>query len=210
MRRVAPLLLLIGLTLAPTVWSQMVAAPTYEELEVQRQHIASVRQQKTLELNAQDAACLGKFAVTDCRNKVNLIRRAMLADLKRQDLQVNAVDRQKRAAEQVQRSQERAVQWAARRPNAPDPRDGDTSPEQRQKNLDGKVLDHQKQAKPLVPIAPPNKLSSGLGAPSVEQNREAFAAKQRAVEQRRRDREKRLRENGGKSLPLRPASESAP
>lgn len=207
MRLVAPLLLLLGITLTPTVWSQATAAPTYEELESQRQRIESVRQQKTQELNAQETACLSKFAVTDCQNKVNLMRRAMLADLKRQDLQVNAVDRQKRAAEQVQRSRERAVQWAARRSKGSDPRDEDT-PEQRQKKLDDKVVDHQKQAKTALPIAPPRKLPSGLDAPSVEQNREAFEAKQRALEQRRREREKRLREKGVSSAPLPQASDS--
>jgi hypothetical protein len=64
------------------------------------------------------------------------------------------------------------------------------------------VLNHKSQARPVVPVAPVNKLPSGLDAATIDSNRAAYAEKQRALEQRRLDREKRLLEKAGGSAAL--------
>ena len=175
--------------------------PPAVDLGLQRQRIDAVRKDKLAELAAQDAACLSRFAVTDCQNKVGARRREMLADLKRQEAQLNEVDRRQKGTEQLQRSQDKASERAQRESEAQTSPEGATL-EDRQKILDEKVLNHGNQEKKATPAAPINKTASGLDALSVQSNREAYAEKQRAAEQRRLDREKRLLEKANGSGPL--------
>jgi hypothetical protein len=191
------------MVLVASAWGQPVASPEQGDLDQQRQRIETVRREKTAELDAQDAACLSRFAVTDCQNKVGVRRREMLADLKRQEARLNDADRRKKGAEQMQRSQDKAADRALREADARADHEGEgDTPQERQKALDDKVLNHKKQAKTAAPSAPANKTASGLDAPSIEKNREAYAEKQRAAEQRRLDRERRLLDKGSGSAPL--------
>lgn len=187
-----------------SVWGQSPALPVAgsADLEQQRQQIGIERQQRTAELDAQETACAARFAVNDCQNKVNAQRRAMLTDLKRREARLNDADRKLKGAEQVQRSQDKAVDRAQREADLQTDR-GNT-PEERQQALDEKVANHQKQAQLPKPPNGAQKIPSGLDEPSKTQNRLAFDEKQRAAEKRRLDKEKRLLEKGSGSPALPP------
>lgn len=181
--------------------AEAIGEPAVGNVDVQRQRIDAVRKEKLAELSAQDAACSTRFAVTDCQNEVGVRRREMLADLKRQEARLNEVDRHQKGAEQLQRSQDKATERAQRESEVQTSHDGATL-EQRQKTLNEKVLNHESQGKREAPAAAVKKTASGLDAASMESNREAYAEKQRAAEQRRLDREKRLLDKSNGSAPL--------
>jgi hypothetical protein len=178
-----------------------IGEPEVVDPDLQRRRIDAVRKEKLAELAELDAACLSRFAVTDCQNKVGVRRREMLAELKRQEAQLNEVDRLQKGTEQIRRSQNKASERAQRESEVQTIPKGETL-EDRQKILDDKVLNHGKQEKQATPAAPVNKTASGLDARSMQNNREAYAEKQRAAEQRRLDREKRLLEKANGSAPL--------
>ncbi len=173
--------------------------------ELQRQRINAVRNQKLSEMAAQDAACLSRFAVNDCQNEVGRRRRDMLADLKRQEARIDEVDRQKKGVDQLQRSQDKATERAQNQSDVQANRLANTL-EERQQAQHERAMKHKSQAKTPAPATPVNKLPSGLDAATMETNRAVFSEKQRAAEQRRLDRDKRLQEkaSGSGALPRSP------
>lgn len=187
--------------LACPAWSQQDAPPNMVNPESERARIDHTRQQKTTELDAEESACLSKFAVTDCQNKVGARRRQLLSDLKRQEASLNALERRQKGLEQLQRGEEKAVDRAARQlelQTGPD----HTSQSDRKKAQDEKILNHQQQAKPAASPPPAGKSTSVLDAKDVEVNREAYAEKQKALEKRRKERDQRLLDKGAGSPPL--------
>ena len=159
--------------------AQVAAEPVAFDTGAQRAIIDTIRQQKSLELDKEDASCLTRFAVTDCQNQVGVRRRQMLTDLKQQE-----------AADSVPRQQE--VNPAAAKDKAID----------RQKNLDDKKSTHQSRAKPIGENVPVAKSSSILDAEIVEKNRAAYLEKQKMLEKRRQDRDQRLQDHGKGAEPL--------
>jgi hypothetical protein len=197
--------LLIVLTLTVCAASAL-GAPGNEkavadDIDLQRQRIDAARKERMAELAAQDAACLSRFAVADCQNKVGVRRRELLADLKRQETRLDAVDRRQKGADQLQRSLDKASDRAQRQSEMLANQPAETL-EERLRAQNEKVLNHKSQARTVAPSTAVNKLPSGLDAASIESNRAAFSEKQRAAEQRRLDREKRLLDKAGGSTPL--------
>jgi hypothetical protein len=182
------------------VLALVVGAASAEDRDQQRQRIDLVRKEKLAELAAQDAACVSRFATTDCQNLVGVRRREMLANLKRQEARLKEVERRQRGEDQLRSTQDKASDRAQRQSemSALQP----VAPDERQRAQNEKVLNHKSQAKSVTPSAAVNKTASGLDAASIESNRAAFAEKQRAAEQRRLDREKRLLENNTGTPPL--------
>ena len=191
------------LMLASTAWGQFSSAQQTDDVAEQRERIEAARQQKTMELDAKAAACWSKFAVTDCQNQVKTQRRAMLADFRRQEIRLNDQERQQRAAQQVQRNRERAAEWAERQTGNRSLTEANAdSPDQRQERLNEKAMNHQQRAKAVAPVVPVSKAPSGPDAQAVVRNRDAYAEKLRAAEQRRQERERRLLEKANSSVPL--------
>jgi len=193
--------LLTAWLLACPAWSQPDGPPDTVNLESERARIDNTRLQKTAELDAEESACLSKFAVTDCQNKVSARRRQLLSDLKRQEASLNALERRRKGLEQLQRAEEKATDRAARQnelQTAPDR----TSQSDKKKAQDDKILNHQQRAHPAGNQAPTGKSTSALDPKEVDANREAYAEKQRALEKRRRDRDQRLLDHGAGSVPL--------
>jgi hypothetical protein len=201
MSKPARLILLVCTVLAASAMAEPPAQPAVAEPDLQRQHINAVRKEKLTELAAQDTACLSRFSVTDCQNKVSVRRRQMLSDFRRLEARLDEVDRRQKGVDQLQRSQEKAVDRAQRASEVSAKTDRHTQ-EERQKELDEKVLSHKKQAKTEPPSVPAMKAATGLDAETIEKNRGAYAEKQRAAALRRQDREKRLLDNVNGSAPL--------
>lgn len=189
------------LLVASSAWGQSMDSHDLNPVESERLRIENVRQQRTAELEAEYARCSSRFAVTDCQDKVSVRRRQMLADLKRQEADLNAEQRRQKGVDQMRSSSERAATNAAReaeRQSAP----GMQSQEDRQKALDEKILNHRQQATPGTGKASAGKSSSVQDPQQIEKNREAYLEKQKAVEKRRRERDQRLLDHGAGGPPL--------
>ena len=74
-----------------------------ERLEQERQRISIERVQQEALLLRQDRACYERFAVNRCLGKVNVERRAIMADLRRQEVLLNVEERRARGADQLQK-----------------------------------------------------------------------------------------------------------
>jgi hypothetical protein len=192
---------LAAVVLAFPAWGQEAAVSSMDRFDQELQRIGSIRDQKTAELDAQDAACLKKFAVTDCQNKVAAQRRQMLADLKRQESTVKDAQRRQKAADQMQRSADKAAEKAQREAELQAGEKAESESD-RQKTQDDKVQSHRQQAKPAEPKASAPKLASDLDAKTQAKNRAAYQEKMRATEKRRQERAQRVRDHGTGGPPL--------
>lgn len=192
-----------GLVMSMQAWSQSGSSLTPADRDLERTRIEAVRQEKTAAFDAQERSCLVRFAVTDCKNRIGVLRRQMLADLKRQEAALNDADRMQRAAEQEQRTREKQSGIDERRMESTERAQ---EQDERKAALQEKQRSHQQQAKPADTAVKPDKAPSGLDAASIEKNRQAHAEKLRAAEQRRIERDQRLSEkgNGGVALPINP------
>ncbi|MEO7105108.1 MAG: hypothetical protein ABIZ09_01935 [Rhodoferax sp.] len=127
----------------------------------------------------------------------------MLAELKRQEGALNAVERRQKGLEQLQKSENKAAESAQRELDTQAGTDK-TTEEDRQKTLDGKVLSHREQAKAETRKSKQPKSTSALDDATVQKNRAAYQDKMKELEKRREDRDKRLQEHGPSSAPLPP------
>ena len=98
------LLLLAVVALLPLAgWAQQDEAD-----QALRTRIAAERAQAEARYKADEKACYGKFAVNDCLNDARKQRRAVLADLRRQEVVLNDVERKRKAAERARSLEERS------------------------------------------------------------------------------------------------------
>jgi hypothetical protein len=184
-----------------SAWGQGETTASVDGTGAERARIEAIRQQKTSELDAEDAACTSRFAVNDCQRQVGIRRRQLLADLKRQETRLDAADRQKRSLDQLQRERDKATQDRQRRKEGAE-NTNKTTEADRQKTLDDKVREHQNQVKPAAHTGAGGKSTLVLDAPTIEKNRAAYQDKQRALEQRRQERDQKIRDHGGGGNPL--------
>lgn len=194
-------LLVLVTVLQGVAWGQDVPTADADSLANERARIANLRQQQEAQFDAQEYACQSKFAVNDCVKAVKRRRLAMQSDLKRQERLLNDAQRQQRGAEQLQRSNEKAADSAQRqRENAEQP--SASSLEERQKAQDEKNLNHRKQAT----SGGGHPSASKAAAPPDAQAHEAYTEKQKALNERRLERDKRLKGNSTTSpgLPVPP------
>ena len=95
---------------ATCAWSQADGEKTAAQRDAAEHE--RIRQERVLaqaQFAAQDAQCYARFAVNDCLDAVQVRRRALLADLRRQEISLNDAQRKRRAAEQLLRSDERTA-----------------------------------------------------------------------------------------------------
>lgn len=118
---------------AALAWGQGSSPIGAADLASERQRIDAERRSIAARFAQQEQTCHQRFAVTDCLNRNLNWQRAALAELRRQEVLLNDNERQRRAAERLERlddkAQERATDAASRPaaeprlPNAP-PRPG--------------------------------------------------------------------------------------
>jgi colicin import membrane protein len=75
----------------------------------ERARLKSERASVEAAFKAEEKACYGKFAVTDCLNAAKTRRRVALADLQRQEISLNDAERRRKAAQRVRTTEERAA-----------------------------------------------------------------------------------------------------
>ena len=80
--------------------------------QAERARIRQTRASQQALFISQEAQCYARFAVNDCLIEIRARRREVLGDLRRQEISLNDVQRKRRGADQLLRSD-------ARIPNAP-------------------------------------------------------------------------------------------
>lgn len=88
-------------------------APAFS-IDTERSRIAADRARLEAGFLAEDAACYKRFAVNNCLTEVNGRRREAMADLRRQDIELNDLERRTRAAEQLRKTEEKSSPQALR------------------------------------------------------------------------------------------------
>ena len=76
--------------------------------DVERARIRAERDALDLGFEKQEAGCYQRFAVNDCLVKIRAVKRDALADLRRQELSLNAAEARRRAADQLARIEEKS------------------------------------------------------------------------------------------------------
>lgn len=71
------------------------------QMTAQRQRIGQVRAAEEARFAAAESACYQRFAVNDCLTTVQRERRAVREGLRRQEIALNDIERQQRAAEHL-------------------------------------------------------------------------------------------------------------
>ena len=208
-------LLLLWLGLVGSVFSQTEIDAGQLERNAERTRIATERQKIEATFKAEQAICFRKFFANACLEKLQPPRSKALADLRRQEILRNEVERKINAADQLLKTEEKQSL-------------------QRQKQVEQEIKVQQDAAN-LIERAKQKEIIQGDAAEQAAGNKADMDAKQessksKAAEleikrtqaaanveatrsrqeksiQRRTDREQRLREIGpttGKSLPAYP------
>ena len=76
--------------------------------DAERVRITAERDRLEAGFNLENAACYQKFLVSNCLDEVKLRRRDALADLRRQEVTLNALERKAKAAGQIRKTEERS------------------------------------------------------------------------------------------------------
>lgn len=186
------LLLLLG------AQAQQVAPSLPLDPSVERARIETERASAQARFEKEEASCYQRFAVNDCLRQVKVRRRAVLEELRRQEIILNDVDRKKRAAEQLRRTEEKASEQALQD-------EADKRAAARQGHEERLKRAGQKQASPGNKV--PSQAAAGpqvrasaaksTSAASRAQDKKAFDEKQREAQERKAKRDKALAEKSG-------------
>jgi transposase len=169
------------------------------------QRIEAVRVREGSNFDAQEAACYERFAVNDCLKKVQTKRRALMADLKRQESALHARERQQQGAEALQRIEQKSIERQQRQEEIETENGADRAQDKLHGQQDKQAEHAAKAASGSAPVATP-----APTGPSVAEQAEARASYERKLvdaENKRQEMIKRQTEKSGKpakSLPLPP------
>lgn len=180
-----------------------------------RVRITAERQQIESAFKAEQAICFRKFFANACRDKLLPPYRAALADLRRQEVLMNEVERKNSAADQLLKNEERLSlqreKQAAQALKVQQDADNLTERAKQQKinqgnaaeQAAGNIADRDAKLDNRQSQATEAETKRGQAAANVEATRQ----RQEQAKQRRREHEQRLRDQGpptGKSLPTYP------
>ena len=162
------------------------------------QRIDEIRSREMADFAARESACYQRFAVNDCLKDLQPAHRAVLADLKRQEVQLHDRERAQQGELQLQRSEQKAQQQAAQQAGA-----AAALAEEKWQAQKAKQAAHADRAE-SGPTAHSPGLASGPDAAERAANAKSYASKQAAAEQKRQQVAKRLKQLEKPVAPLPP------
>lgn len=185
------------------------------ERNAERSRITAERQKIESAFQADQAICYRKFFANACREKLLPPYREALANLRRQEILMNEVERKNSAADQLLKNQERLSlqreKQAAQATKVQQAADNLTERAQQKEINQGHAAEQAagNQASRAAKVESSQSKAAELEATSAKAaaNVEATRARQAQAQQRRAERDQRLREEGpptGKSLPAYP------
>jgi hypothetical protein len=161
------------------------------------QRIAAERSHENAVFDAREAACYGRFAVNGCLKEVQSRRRAMLADLKRQEASLHDAERLQKGAERLRASEQKALE---RQEQDVEAGQSAANGQERLRAQQAKQAEHAAFA-PVPRESRELPVSSGPTAKEQASQRESFAAKQAQAEKKRQEIARRLKEKSAKPVP---------
>ncbi len=196
MRSVAAALL--GLCFAVQGFAQTQAAVPEPVSGDAYQRIEAVRARETAVLDAQEADCYQRFAVNNCLKNVQSRRRALLADLKRQETRLHEREHALQGSEALQRSAQKAVEAQQKKADTPAGEGAVRAQDKAQEQSDKQAAHAAKAASGAAAVSAP--VPAGPGAAEQAQAREGYARKQADAEKKRQERARRLAEKAAKPV----------
>ena len=120
MRALMPACLALQLlALQAQVLAQAVSPPQPPmDWQAERSRIASEHASETSRYESEERHCYARFAVSDCLAANRRIRRAVMDDLRRQELSLNSFERKNKALDQVERIRDKMATQGGR-PDGP-------------------------------------------------------------------------------------------
>ena len=98
---------LMAVKAQPVETSSQPAVASAATPERERDRIAGERARLETAYAAENAQCYRQFMVNNCLDEVKVRRREVMADLRRQEISLNEQDRRAKAAEQLQKTEEK-------------------------------------------------------------------------------------------------------
>ena len=194
------LILLLVSVLSPWVWGQAVAPLDAQGMDAARARINTQRQQATEVFDQEDQACLSRFAVNLCQNGVAKRRRAVLGDLRRQEIVLNEAERKEAGRLRLEQLKEKAAENAAIQAEHESTHTAPTEP----------IVAPESAIEPVRPVPPPakdkpaDKVLTPEDPAVLVQRRRAYADKQAELVRRRQERDQRLQTPSKPGLPIPP------
>jgi hypothetical protein len=185
-------------------------------IDAERSRIQAEREKIEERLARDEAACYQKFAVTDCLIQARAVRREAVADLRRQEISINAAEARRRGAEQLSRIEEKSsaealAQEAQRREQALQEQS------ERQRTFDEKAANRAQEADKAARLqesadkaaaAAQKKADQAAKARDATAAQKAFDDKLKDAELRKAQRQKRLAD--APKVPPKPLPPTAP
>jgi colicin import membrane protein len=201
------------LGLASAAWAQVTPEPDGSPVATERARMQSLRNQAQSQFAQEEIQCYQKFAVNDCLQKARVIRRDLLADLRRQDLSLNAAEAKRKGAEQLARIEEKSSPKALQE-DAERLAKAQADQQERQREFDEKAAaraaaareapEHLKENEDRLKTSEQSRADRAAQAASAPANKGQYDAKQLEAQQREAQRQKRLSE------PKKPATTGLP
>ena len=194
------LILLLVSVLSPWVWGQAVAPLDAQGMDAARARINTQRQQATEVFDQEDQACLSRFAVNLCQNGVAKRRRAVLGDLRRQEIVLNEAERKEAGRLRLEQLKEKAAENAATQ----------AAHDSTHAAPAEAIVEPEAAIEPVRPVPPPakdkpaDKVLTPEDPAVLVQRRRAYADKQAELVRRRQERDQRLQTPSKPGLPIPP------
>ena len=180
-----------GFTQAQATGSEPGSGEAYRRIE-------AVRASETAVLDAQEADCYQRFAVNNCLKNVQSRRRALLADLKRQETRLHEREHALQGSEALQRSAQKAVEAQQRKVDIQAGDGAAREQDKAQEQRDKQAAHAAKAASGIATIAAP--VPGGPTAAEQAQAREEHVRKQADAEKKRQEVARRLAEKAAKPV----------
>ncbi len=205
----------LWLSLVGTVLAQPTNDVGRQERAAERSRITAERQKLQADFKAAEAVCFRKFFANSCRDKLLPPYRERLADLRRQEILINEVERKISAADQLLKTEEKINLQQQQKIDHDLNRQQDAANQAeraKQRTINqGNSAEQAESNKASMASRLESNQSKALEAESkgaqAAANVEATRKRQEQAVKNRAEREQRLREEGpptGKSLPAYP------
>lgn len=211
------LAMVAGVALPGAVMGQTESPAAAMSAETELARIRSSRVKIEDAFASGERLCYQKFAVNDCVGRARITRREAVADLRRQELAINAAEARRRGADQISKTEEKLSPQAMRETEQR-LLEAQASQQERLKSIDERAAERERVAKEAPDRARALKERVDANA-AVQAERAAktetrtasqqeFELKQQAARKRQEDQKKRLieRKNAPVKLPAAPAS----
>lgn len=176
-----------------------------ESSQERRSALRAERERQMMDFDAAERACFERFFTSKCLGEVARSRRAMLADIKRQEAALDAADRQQRAKDELQQLKEKQQAHDAQL-QVIDPAAIEDAQRDKKTQREDKLREHAAKAAPARDGAPSGAAGgaqapaspepSPAGAPKLQTgpSDQARAANQAAFEKKQAEAQRRMTE----------------